>query len=119
MKDADRRDAALLCITIMDKYAKDGISSGFDDMEVGYLGGDEDGYITLEVFNVPETKYAEVQEFIERLTCNRIMEYKTPIVASIWIKGETREYFRKDAQNCMAKYIEYKKRSERFIPKEK
>lgn len=74
-------------------------SAGFD---APYLGGVRDGFIFVEVLNVPPGNYDEVLGFAESLTTQHLRAGGSFVTFRLWASDEMTEDLRREAEQIVA-----------------
>ncbi len=94
MTPDDRKFMMTLCGKLEAAFAS--ISAGFEGFVSPHLGGERDGFLVVEVFNVPEEQMEEVLGFGERLAYDHLMAGGGFVTLSPWTPEETRQHFPND-----------------------
>ena len=94
MTDRDRFFLAKLCTELNQRFP--GVSAGFEGFVSLYLGGERDGFLLVEVFNVPENQMESVLKFGESLTHDHVMAGGAFVTLNLWTPEETQESFQDD-----------------------
>lgn len=94
MTKKDRAFLKALCAEIEERFPN--VLAAFEGFVTSYLGGEADGFLTLEVFNVPEEQRAEIRSFGESRALEHLMSGGGFVVASLWDAEETARLFSDD-----------------------
>lgn len=94
MTDRDRLFLANLCTELNRRFP--GVSAGFEGFVSPYLGGDCDGFLLVEIFNVPENQMESVLKFGESLTRAHLMAGGAFVTLNLWTPEDTQASFQDD-----------------------
>ncbi len=94
MTDQDREFLTRLCAHLEERFP--GVVAAHEGFVKPYLGGDRDGFLVVEVFNVPEDQMEEVLREGEALTYEHLMKGGGFATFSLWTPEETRQHFQHD-----------------------
>ena len=71
------------------------VMAGFDGFTEAFLGREQDGFLSVEVFNVSEESYEEVLSFCEGKAKKHFLNGGAFVVFNLWSVEETDEHFRR------------------------
>ncbi len=91
MTAKDRAFLIDLCAALTKQFPH--VTAGFEGFAAGYLGGEQDGFLTVEVFGVPEGDLETVLTFGEQLTGEHLMAGGTFVIIRPWTVEETEASF--------------------------
>jgi len=94
MTDQDREFLESLCAHLEEWFP--GVTAGFEGLVTPYLGGERDGFLVVEAFNVPGDRLEEVLCAGEALAFEHLEKGGAFVTFSLWTPGETREHFLED-----------------------
>jgi hypothetical protein len=96
MTDDDRAFVEKLCVDLEAKFS--GVTAAHEGFKSSYLGGERDGFLVVEVFNVPDGRIEEVLRAGEALAFEHLMKGGGFVTFSLWTPEETTKYFQADLQ---------------------
>ncbi len=94
MTEEDRRFLTRLCAQLEEHFPN--VIAGFEGFAHSYLGGERDGFLAIEVFNVTVGQADELQRMEEDLTEKHFLGGGALVAVSTWTPEETREHFAAD-----------------------
>jgi hypothetical protein len=69
------------------------VMAGFDGFTEAFLGGEQDGFLSVEVFNVSEESYEELLGFCEGKAKRHFLNGGAFVVFNLWSEEETHLHF--------------------------
>ena len=78
-----------------------GVTAAFEDFVSGGLGGPRDGYLIVEIFNVPEDKLEDLSRARNELTFDYFDHGGRPVIFGLWTCEETEAHFADDVACIM------------------
>jgi hypothetical protein len=94
MKDSDREFLSAVCGRLERRFP--GVTAAFEGFLTPYLGNDRDGFLVVEVFNVPEDRMEDVLREGEAPAFEHLMKGGGFVTFSLWNAEDTQEYFSGD-----------------------
>lgn len=94
MTEQEREFVLGLCSKLEEHFP--GVMATFEGFITPWLGGEDDGFLTIEVFNVSEDDMEAVLCLAEDLARTRLAGEGSFITFSLWTPEETQEHFLED-----------------------
>ena len=91
IEDQDRDFMRRLCRELDARFP--GVKAAFEEFLSPDLGGERDGFLVVEVFNVPQAESEAVLEAAEAMAYDHLLAGGAFITLSLWTPEETQQHF--------------------------
>ena len=96
MRDEEREFLYEVCDRLEKQFR--GVKAAFEGFVTPWLGGERDGFLVVEVFNVAAANMEAVLRWGEALASRHLDQDGAFVVFSLWTPEETTKYFQADLQ---------------------
>ena len=99
MTQDEREFLSELCAELQRRFP--GVIAAFEDFVSGELGGPRDGYLVVEILNVPDDKLERLSAARGELTFDYFDHGGRPVIFGLWTCEETEAHFIDDVTCIM------------------
>jgi hypothetical protein len=96
MTNHDREFLLEVCDSLEREFP--GVKAAFEGFVTPWLGGERDGFLVVEVFNVAAANMEAVLRLGEALASRHLDQDGAFVVFSLWTREETAQYFEADVE---------------------